>query len=631
MNKKIILSSILSLVLCISLIAGGTFALFTSESKTNISVTSGKVDVKATFAIDSVYSPMEINTDATISDDANGADISTNTFKNGGTVAVDGADVTITNMTPGDKVIFAVTITNNSNVEFLQRLTITPADADKSFFNELLVGLYDAEAEEYKYYSDYATDWEVGTPVSEPATEVAYLSVEMPAFVGNNWQNKSCSFTLAVNAVQGNAATVGEAIDNEITMVGASELAAAIENAADGDVIFLTEPAGDISVSFADAKEVTVRGHYISALTVDAPEATVNVYNNVGILTGVSVAQKSLHIFGEIANIVINSGRLVIENTAKVEEVKIAPAENAKVALFIPETVVEENVLVAEVAAIIVDEVKSGATVKVTVSAAIGDEIVKVADEAKDSVTVHVGDKEPADSYVEDTENKILSIGDADGLRKFAANVNDKKSYANWTVNLIADIDLAGENWTPIYAWEGILNGAVIDGNGYTIKNMKMDGGDIAGFISVNASSLTVKNLTFDNAYVKTTDGNGKYAGVVIGKNYSNVNIDGVNIINSQVRCTWQSGGFVGFAETNAPVFTNSTIKDSFVGGSNCTSGAFFGLGIVDITMTGCVAENVDLYTDMDAGFVGYIYGKTLTATDCTMMDVVAVSTYPAE
>ena len=47
MKKKILLSSILTIALCLSLIAGSTFALFTSESKVNIAVTSGKVEMLA--------------------------------------------------------------------------------------------------------------------------------------------------------------------------------------------------------------------------------------------------------------------------------------------------------------------------------------------------------------------------------------------------------------------------------------------------------------------------------------------------------------------------------------------------------------------------------------------------------
>ena len=57
MNKsKVILSAILVIALCASLVCGATFALFTSESKVNIAVTSGKVAVVATVENLKTYS-----------------------------------------------------------------------------------------------------------------------------------------------------------------------------------------------------------------------------------------------------------------------------------------------------------------------------------------------------------------------------------------------------------------------------------------------------------------------------------------------------------------------------------------------------------------------------------------------
>ncbi len=232
-------------------------------------------------------------------------------------------------------------------------------------------------------------------------------------------------------------------------------------------------------------------------------------------------------------------------------------------------------------------------------------------------------------------DSKTYGILNANGLRWFAAN-----PAKNMNVKLANDIDLAGQDWTPINGWNGVLNGTTIDGQGYTISNMTVNGGDSAGFISNNASSVTVKNVTFDNAYVATAEGNSKYAGVVMGKNYSSVTLEKVNVTNSAVICTWQCGGLVGFAEGNGPVFVDCSISDSFVGGSNATAGTFFGLGGVDITATGCKAANVDLYTDgltwnstqKSAGnfLVGHIYGKTLTAADYKESGVNVVSAYPA-
>ncbi len=221
-------------------------------------------------------------------------------------------------------------------------------------------------------------------------------------------------------------------------------------------------------------------------------------------------------------------------------------------------------------------------------------------------------------------------VASAAAFATVAEIINSGESFQNKTITLSADIDLKDVAWTPINGWNGILNGATIDGQNHVVSNMTVNGGTSCGFISDNASSVTIKNMTFDGAVVKAQAGNGTYAGVVMGKNYSPVTIENVHVVNSIVANNWQCGGLVGFAEGNGPAFVDCSISDSFVGGSNATAGAFFGLGGVDINCTRCEASGVQLYTDMEAGFVGYLYGKALTETECSSTNVTVVSEYPA-
>lgn len=86
MNKttktKVVVSALLAIVLCVSLVAGATYALFTSESRVNIAVTSGKVDLVASVDGVSLYSPAGIDLSGNIVDATNTA--TTTTFGNGG-------------------------------------------------------------------------------------------------------------------------------------------------------------------------------------------------------------------------------------------------------------------------------------------------------------------------------------------------------------------------------------------------------------------------------------------------------------------------------------------------------------------------------------------------------------------
>lgn len=116
MKKKILLSSIVTIALCLSLIAGSTFALFTSQSSTNIAVTAGTVSVVATID----------NTIKTWSLGQTVADARTDrTFENGGVASIAGNQLTISRMTPGDALQFTINVTNNSDVAVQYRVKAT--------------------------------------------------------------------------------------------------------------------------------------------------------------------------------------------------------------------------------------------------------------------------------------------------------------------------------------------------------------------------------------------------------------------------------------------------------------------------------------------------------------------------
>lgn len=225
---------------------------------------------------------------------------------------------------------------------------------------------------------------------------------------------------------------------------------------------------------------------------------------------------------------------------------------------------------------------------------------------------------------------KYVEISSADELRKLSSNTSD---YTGKRVVLTDDIDLSGEKWTPIDGRK--LSGTIIDGDGHSIKNMTIEEKAEAGFIGFNSSNVIIRNITFDHANVKTTAVSQAYAGVVISKNYAAITLENVNVINSRVDNNWQAGGLVGFAEGNGPTFINCSIKNSFVGGKNSTAGTLFGLGIVNVTVNGCTAENVQLYTDgltwdstqkeNNNFWVGHLYSGSLTVEDSIEKNVTVV------
>ena len=195
MKKKSFLSSLVTIILCLSLIAGSTYALFTSEDQVNIAITSGKVNVVATILEDAMktYSL--------------GQEQDAGKFANGGTAVFtteSGEKVlTLDKMTPGDRVEFAIQITNNSNVAMKYCVTW----AVEGELSAALTATAGGAAIE-----NGTTEW---TPWPVPATEVDKVKtipvvVELPSETGNTFQDKNAKIVFTVEAVQGNAPETDE-------------------------------------------------------------------------------------------------------------------------------------------------------------------------------------------------------------------------------------------------------------------------------------------------------------------------------------------------------------------------------------------------------------------------------------
>ena len=197
MKKKVLMSSIVTIVLCLTLIAGSTYALFTSESKVNVAVTSGNVEVKA-VASDFIY---ESEFGSVLPES-----IDNNNFK----YDDDSNIITIGRMVPGDYVQFNITVTNYSNVSVDYTPAITLEEDG---------GLWEALDVTFTVHGETETEltengWE-GTTGTLAGTEdangvtVQVITVKI-AFTNdtadqNVYQNKGCRFAYKVTAVQANA------------------------------------------------------------------------------------------------------------------------------------------------------------------------------------------------------------------------------------------------------------------------------------------------------------------------------------------------------------------------------------------------------------------------------------------
>ncbi|MBR2375578.1 MAG: hypothetical protein IKA88_04750, partial [Clostridia bacterium] len=210
-KRNVVVSAILAIMLCISLIAGATFALFTSKSKVNIAVSSGKVSVTASIDNASVQTKQLYDTNYT-----QGAD---NMYE--GVATFDENGLTLEKLVPGDGIQFNIVVENESSVT-VQYRTIIICENDNGLFAALNVSIGDKLG--YNGVT-FVSDWAqlaVGA-----ADAIVPVTIELPEDSGDEYQDKACTVSYKVEAVQGNAQVENPAagtvyIYNKIDMMALS-------------------------------------------------------------------------------------------------------------------------------------------------------------------------------------------------------------------------------------------------------------------------------------------------------------------------------------------------------------------------------------------------------------------------
>ncbi len=217
---------------------------------------------------------------------------------------------------------------------------------------------------------------------------------------------------------------------------------------------------------------------------------------------------------------------------------------------------------------------------------------------------------EQPDGYEKDSENETVTISTAAGLVWWAKEVNRGASFADYSVNITADIDLSGHYWTPIdtatikytegengeISWGTTtpnkkLDGAVIDGNGYTITGLATatglrgpaqpsEPGDgqncyyYSAFIGRNDGDLTIRNISFDDASIAITEPaegvaekGSSMCAVVTAINSGDLFMNSVSVTNSDVLAMQKASALLGM-----PSGGSFTVNKCTVTGCNMTA-----------------------------------------------------------
>ena len=235
-------------------------------------------------------------------------------------------------------------------------------------------------------------------------------------------------------------------------------------------------------------------------------------------------------------------------------------------------------------------------------------------------------------------------------------------SFKGKTFKLIDDVDLDNHEWTPIGNSTNPFKGT-FDGNGKTVKNLKITGKNSNVGLFGMTTDGEIKNLTVENAIVSgrlnvgvvagtpytskytniTVKGhvevNGMaYVGAVGGKNayadWTNitVNVDETSYVNAnsiENGTAYRSyvGGVVGFNGEGGHSFTNIT-SNIDVKGSTCDVGGLFGIAHYGNQFENCSCTgDVEIYAAEEAeeaqeigGIAGVWHNETgysVTMTEC--------------
>ena len=223
-----------------------------------------------------------------------------------------------------------------------------------------------------------------------------------------------------------------------------------------------------------------------------------------------------------------------------------------------------------------------------------------------------------ADGYATpvDTADKVVTVASAEELALFAKEVTDGgKNYSGYTLNLANDADLGEYLWKPINGYNR-LSGIVLNGNGHTIRNMKVRGCTNSsvygtGFIGDINGAVTVKDIAFDGAdvffvnYAKPQFA-GNVGGVVLGYTYGTTLFENVSVTNSSI---WGFGKIGILLGMGADPGVKVTFKDC-VSKNNTIHAAYDmgglagmiqrGNGVDNASVENCTVENitVDYYEE---------------------------------
>ena len=563
-TKRALLGSVMAMVLCMAMLVGATFAWFTDTASTGVNkIQAGKLDVA-----------LEMK-------DASG-----------NWVSAEGKMLDFVKAAAGEQVLWEpgctytlpeLRVVNNGNLALKYKVAITGINGSAKL-NE-------------------AIEWTIGDVAM--GTEQHLAAGESSAFTikghmkesaGNEYMNESID-GIAITVVATQDTVESDSFDKDYDADAEYPVVAVGDVNTDGDTVLkdkeedhtiqVTVPAGALDEGVQSLKLEVVKSATPAGVKVASTESSQSY----------EVTMKD------------QSGNAVSTNgTLMTVEMNVGKNRTALKLYHDGEKMTKDNGTLTDAADHYVYDAATGyVTMKVSHFSPF------TAVFARDYWTDHA-----ADGYATpvDTANKVVTVASAEELALFAKEVTDDgKNYSGYTLNLANDVDLGEYLWKPINGYNR-LSGIVVNGNGHTIRNMKVRGCTNsrvygAGFIGDINGAVTVKDIAFDGAdvffvnYAKPQFA-GNVGGVVLGYTYGTTLFENVSVTNSSI---WGFGKIGILLGMGADPGVKVTFKDC-VSKNNTIHAAYDmgglagmiqrGNGVDNASVENCTVENitVDYYEE---------------------------------
>ena len=213
--------------------------------------------------------------------------------------------------------------------------------------------------------------------------------------------------------------------------------------------------------------------------------------------------------------------------------------------------------------------------------------------ESQTEPEVIVDEETGAPVAVVDTPSELAWLaGYVNGTNNFtAASVAATRATTKINFVLGADIDLGGNEWTPIGTNAKHFDGT-FDGNGHTIKGLRVtkahNNGEQAALFGTMSGHPVIKNFVIDEAYIKyPNDGKDFYASAVAGTIYGFVTFENITVKNSTITGNNKVGAiFAHDGSSNKITINNCHVDNCYIASEDLKDGGNVG-GLIGLYQTG--------------------------------------------